>query len=311
MPVVDPQLKPILEQLLKLPRFETLSVADARALATQYNAAGRLPPVPVASVVNRVIPGPGGDLPIRVYTPEGTGPFPLMMYFHGSGFVMCSLDTHDRGCRNWCNVAGCVVVSVDYRLAPENKFPAGPEDCYAATKWAAAHAAELNADAAHIVLAGDSAGGNMVAATALMARDRGGPALCGQLMVVPVTDYPEPGYPSHVENAQGYGLTTAGMKWYWGHYLSDKSEADNPYASPVRAPNLRGLPPALIITAELDVLRDEGERYGKLLAEAGVPTQVTRYAGVHHGFFGMQAVLDKSKQAMEEATSWLKQRFAS
>jgi acetyl esterase len=308
---VDPQLRPILEEMLKLPRFETLSVEQARALATQYNAAGKLAPVPVASVVNRVIPGPGGDLPIRIYTPEGSGPFPLMMYFHGSGFVMCTLDTHDRGCRNYCNAVRCVVVSVDYRLAPEHKFPAGPEDCYAATKWAAAHADELDADAAHIVLAGDSAGGNMVAVTALMARDRGGPPLCGQLMIVPVTDYPKPGYPSYVENGQGYGLTAAGMRWYWGHYLNDEAEADNPYASPVRARDLRGLPPALIITAELDVLRDEGEYYGKLLAQAGVPVQVTRYAGVHHGFFGMQAVLDKSKQAMAEVSAWLKQRFAS
>ncbi len=308
---VDPQLKPILEQLLKLPRFETLSVEQARALATQYNAAGRLPSLPVASVVNRVIPGPVGELPIRIYTPHGTGPFPLMMYFHGSGFVMCNLDTHDRGCRNLCNAAGCVVISVDYRLAPEHKFPAGPEDCYTATKWAAAHADEFNADAAHIVLAGDSAGGNMVAVTALMARDRGVPALCGQLMIVPVTDYHKPGYPSYVENGQGYGLTAAGMRWYWGHYLNNEAEANNPYASPVRASNLRGLPPALIITAELDVLRDEREHYGKCLAEAGVPTQVTRYDGVHHGFFGMQAVLDQSKKAMEEVTVWLKQRFGS
>jgi len=308
---VDPQLKPILDQLLKLPRFESLSVDQARALATQYNAAGKLPPLPVGSVVNRVIPGPGGELPIRIYTPHGTGPFPLMMYFHGSGFVMCNLDTHDRGCRNLCNATGCVVISVDYRLAPEHKFPAAPEDCYAATKWAAVHAGELNADPAHIVLAGDSAGGNLVAVTALMARDRGAPALCGQLMIVPVTDYPKPGYPSYVENGQGYGLTAAGMRWYWGHYLNSEAEADNPYASPVRAGNLRGLPPALIITAELDVLRDEGEHYGKCLAEAGVPAQVTRYDGVHHGFFGMQAVLDKSKKAMEEVTAWLRQRFGS
>jgi acetyl esterase len=308
---VDPQLKPILEQMLKLPRFETLSVEQARALATQYNSEGKAAALPVASVVNRMIPGPGGELPVRIYTPEGNGPFPLMMYFHGSGFVMCSLDTHDRGCRNYCNAARCVVVSVDYRLAPEHKFPAGPEDCYAATRWAAAHAGELNADPRRMVLAGDSAGGNMVAVTALMARDRGGPPLCGQLMIVPVTDYPKPGYPSYVENGQGYGLTAAGMRWYWGHYLNHESEAEHPYASPARAADLRGLPPALIITAELDVLRDEGEYYGKRLAQAGVPVQVTRYDGVHHGFFGMQAVLDKSKAAMAEVIAWLNQRFAS
>jgi len=307
---VDPQIQALLDRGTGVPATHTLPVAEERRLY-EARIAVMAPPAKVAKVEERRIDGPGGPIELRIYTPVGTGPFPLMVFFHGSGFVLCSLDTHDRGCRNYCNAAGCVVVSVDYRLAPEHKFPAGPEDCYAATSWAAAHAGELNANAAHIVLAGDSAGGNMVAVTALMARDRGGPPLCGQLMIVPVTGYPKPGYPSYVENAQGYGLTAAGMRWYWGHYLNNEAEADNPYASPVRAANLRGLPPALIITAELDVLRDEGEDYGKRLADAGVPTQVTRYEGVHHGFFGMQAVLDKSKRAMEEVTVWLKQRFAS
>jgi acetyl esterase len=309
---LDPQVKAILEQMAAtMPPFETLSVEEARTQATQRAAGGTLPTLPVAEVTNRTIPGPGGDLPVRIYTPKGRGPFPLMVFFHGSGFVVCNLDTHDGTCRNLCSAAQCVVVSVDYRLAPEHKFPAGPEDCYAATKWAAAHARELNADASRTVIAGDSAGGNLVAVVALMARDKGGPALSGQLMIYPVTDYYKPGHPSYVENAEGYGLTAAGMRWFWGHYLNHEAEGDNPYASPLRAENLRGLPPALIITAEYDVLRDEGERYGARLAEAGVPTKVTRYDGVHHGFFQMYGILDKSKKALEEAAAWLKQRFTA
>lgn len=308
---LDPQVKAILDQTANLPRFEELSVDEARKQTIERTAAGNLPTLPVASVVNRVIPGPAGDLPVRIYTPNGNGPFPLMVFFHGSGFVVCNLDTHDGTCRNLCSAAGCVVVSVDYRLAPEARFPAGPDDCYAATKWAAAHARELNADASRVVIAGDSAGGNLVAVVALMVRDKGGPALCGQLMIYPVTDYYKPGHPSYVENAEGYGLTAPGMRWFWGHYLNNEADADNPYASPLRAANLRGLPPALIITAEYDVLRDEGERYGQRLAQAGVPTKVTRYDGMHHGFFQMYGIVDKAKKALEEATAWLKERFAS
>jgi acetyl esterase len=307
---LDPQVKAILDQAASLPRFEQLSVEEARKQTIERSAAGSLPTLPVASVVNRVIPGPGGELPVRIYTPKGSGPFALMVFFHGSGFVICNLDTHDGACRNLCGGAGCVVVSVDYRLAPEHKFPAGPDDCYAATKWAAAHASELNADASRIVIAGDSAGGNLAAVTALMVRDMGGPGLRGQLLIYPVTDYYQPGHPSYVENAEGYGLTAAGMRWFWGHYLNHEAEADNPYVSPLRAANLSGLPPALIITAEYDVLRDEGERYGQRLAQAGVPTRVTRYEGMHHGFFQMYGIVDKAGQALEEVCAWLKERCA-
>jgi acetyl esterase len=308
---LDPKVRAILDQMASLPPFESLSVDAARAQTIERTRAGSLPTLPVATVVNRVIPGPAGDLPVRIYTPNGSGPFPLMVFFHGSGFVVCNLDTHDGTCRNLCSAAGCVVVSVDYRLAPENKFPAGPEDCYAATKWAAAHARELNADAARLVIAGDSAGGNLVAVVALMAGDKGGPTLRGQLMIYPVTDYYTPGHPSYVENAEGYGLSAAGMRWFWNHYLTSAAEADNPYVSPLRAANLRGLPPALIITAEYDVLRDEGEAYGKRLKEAGVRTTVTRYDGMHHGFFQMYGLVDQAASALDEAAAWLKARFAS
>ena len=306
---LDPQVKALLEQMAALPRLEELSVADARK-QVESRIAANLPTLPVASVSNRSIPGPGGTMQVRIYTPHGQGPFPLMVFFHGSGFVLCSLDTHDGVCRNLCSAAGCVVVSVDYRLAPEHKFPAGPQDCYAATKWAAQHARELNADPERVVIAGDSAGGNMVAVTAMMIRDGGGPALRGQLMIYPVTDYFTSGHASYTENADGYGLTAEGMRWFWGHYLNHESEAENPLASPLRAGNLSGLPPAFIITAEYDVLRDEGARYGERLAEAGVPTKVSRYGGMNHGFFNMYGIVDKAKQALDESATWLKERFA-
>src|SRR5579863_5381870 len=158
---LDPQVKAILDQTAGLPAFETMSVPDARKQTIERTAAGKLPTLPVASVVNRVIPGPAGDLPVRIYTPNGEGPFPLMVFFHGSGFVVCSLDTHDAMCRNLCAGANCVVVSVDYRLAPEHKFPAAPDDCLAATRWVAGNASALRGDGGRIMVAGDSAGGNL------------------------------------------------------------------------------------------------------------------------------------------------------
>jgi acetyl esterase len=230
--------------------------------------------------------------------------------FHGSGFVLCSLDTHDGMCRNLCAGAGCVVASVDYRLAPEHKFPAGIEDCLYATRWAAAHAAELGANPMRIAVAGDSAGANMAAVTALRVRDEGGPTLCGQLLLYPVTDYHTPGTPSYEENAEGYGLTRDTMQWFWAHYLSDDSEGRHPHASPLRAPDLSGLPPALVITAEYDPLRDEGEFYAERLRTAGVPIALTRYDGVNHGFMFWVGVVDKAGVAMNEAGDWLRSVFA-
>ncbi len=241
---VDPQIQALLDKGTGVPATHTLPVDVARA---QYEARIVLmaPPAEIAVVRESAIDESSGKLRIRVYTPHGKGPFPLLVFFHGSGFVLCSLDTHDGMCRNLCAGAACVVVSVDYRLAPEHKFPAGIDDCLIATRWAAAHAAELGADPARIAVAGDSAGGNMAAVTALRVRDEGGPALCGQLLLYPVTDYHTPGTPSYEQNAEGYGLTRDTMKWFWAHYLSDPSEGAHPHASPLRAENLSGLPPAL------------------------------------------------------------------
>jgi acetyl esterase len=306
---VDPQIQALLDKGTGVPATHTLPVPVARA---QYEARIALmaPPAEIASVREETIDGPGGPLRLRIYTPQGTGRFPLLVFFHGSGFVLCSLDTHDGMCRNLCSGAACVVASVDYRLAPEHKFPAGTDDCLHAARWAAAHATEIGADATRIAVAGDSAGATMAAVTVLRVRDEGGPALCGQLLLYPVTDYYAPGTPSYSENAEGYGLTRETMKWFWDHYLNDPSEGAHPHAAPLRAPVLSGLPPALVITAEYDPLRDEGEIYAQKLRSSGVPAELSRYRGVNHGFMFWVGVVDKAGAAMNEACDWLRGIFA-
>jgi acetyl esterase len=307
---VDPQIQLLLQLRAALPPFHTLSVAAAREQFSARAIPGlRIPEI--ASVVNRDMQGPAGSLPLRIYTPNGSGPFPLMVFFHGSGFVVCSLDTHDALCRNLCAGAGCVVVSVDYRLAPEAKFPAAPDDCLAATRWAQENASSIGADPGCVFVAGDSAGGNLAAVTALRIRDEGGPALRGQLLVYPVTDYYDPGTPSMVENAEGFGLGRDGMIWFWGHYVADASDAAHPHASPLRANDLRGLPPAMVVTAQYDPLRDEGEYYADKLKAAGVPTLMKRWDGMNHGFFTLPGVVDKATQAVDEACTWVRRLAAA
>jgi acetyl esterase len=308
---VDPQIQALLDKGTGVPATHTLPVEEARRL---YNgrAAIMKPGPDMADVTERSIAGPGGPLTLRIYTPKGDGrPLPLMVFFHGSGFVLCTLDTHDGMCRYLAEGIGCVVVSVDYRLAPEHKFPAGLDDCLAATRWAAEHAGELNADASRIMVAGDSAGGNMAAVTALRARDEGGPALCGQMLLYPVTDYHTPGTPSYVENGEGYGLTRKTMEWFWDHYLNDAAEAANPLASPLRAMDLSGLPPTFALSAEFDPLRDEAELYGEKLRAAGVAVEITRRAGMNHGFMFWCGMVDGANAAMAHACAWGRRTFAT
>jgi acetyl esterase len=303
---VDPQIQALLDMGTGVPATNTLSVAAAR---TQYEARIGLmaPAAHIATVTERTVQGPGGDLKLRIYRPVGEGPFPLLVFFHGSGFVLCSLDTHDGMCRNLCAGAGCVVVSVDYRLAPEHKFPAGLDDCVFATSWVSEHAAELEGDAGRVVVGGDSAGGNLAAAAALRIRDEGGPVLLGQLLIYPVTDYYTPGTPSYRENADGYGLTRDTMVWFWDHYLSDPAEAAEPYASPLRARDLSGLPAALVVTAEYDPLCDEGEYYAAKLRAAGTAATTSRWDGMNHGFFFWVGRVDKAGDAMAESCAWLRE----
>jgi acetyl esterase/lipase len=305
---VDPQIQVLLDLGAGVPATNTLSVPQARE---QYEGRIRLmaSPAVVDAVREQVIRGPGGALRLRIYRPSGKGPFPLLAFFHGSGFVLCSLDTHDGICRNLCAGAGCVVVSVDYRLAPEHKFPAGLDDCVFATRWIAEHASELEGDATRLVVGGDSAGGNLAAAATLRLRDQGGLPLVGQLLIYPVTDYHTPGTPSYRENAEGYGLTRDTMVWFWDHYLTGSAQAADPYASPLQASDLANLPPALVQTAEYDPLRDEGEAYAAKLRAAGTPATLTRWDGLNHGFLFWVGRVDKAGEAMGECCSWLRQVY--
>ena len=304
---LDPQAQAVLEQLAALdtPDFTTLEPEVVRQLSIVPPLAA---PLPVARVEDRTLPGPDGQIPVRIYTPEGTGPLPGLVFFHGGGFVICDLDSHDGVCRALCNAGGCVVVSVDYRLAPEAKYPAAPEDCYAATRWVAEKGAEIGVDTDRVAVGGDSAGGNLSAVVSLMARDRGGPSLRHQLLVYPVTDFSFD-TPSYLENAEGYLLTRAMMQWFWGHYLADSRQGSDAYASPLRAGSLAGLPPAHVVTAEFDPLRDEGEAYAERLRQAGVDVAQRRYDGVIHGFFTMFETIDCGRTAIDEAGRQLRAAF--
>jgi acetyl esterase len=309
IPIMRDKLYPEVRALLEAneaegaPAMETLSPAEARqavidalkAVAGQSEEIGR--------VEDFRIPHPEHPIPIRIFTPTGDGPFPSLVYFHGGGWVVCDLDTHDAVCRAIARRAGAVVVAVDYRLSPEYKFPAAVEDCYTATEWVAANAASLAVDPRRIAVGGDSAGGNLSAVMCLKSRDEGGPALALQVLVYPVTNLASFDTPSYREFAEGYYLTRAEMEWFRGHYLARTEDAQSPYASPLLAPDLRGLPPALVITAECDTLRDEGEAYAKRLAEAGVEVACTRYGGMIHPFFSLGGAFSQGRRAIEQVAA--------
>ena len=304
---LDPKARELLDAMyaLNLPALQDMSVAAARESAIARLTQFPVPIKPVGSVVDRTIPGPGGPLALRIYTPAGSGPFPLLMYFHGGGWVLCNLDTHDALCRDLCLGSGCIVISVDYRLAPDHKFPAALDDGVAATRWAVAHANALNADAGRVAVSGDSAGGNLAAVTALRLRDESGPRLLAQLLVYPITAYHTPATPSYIANADGYFLTRKGMIWFWDHYLQSSADALNAWAAPMAARDHSRLPAALVITAEYDPLRDEGRLYAEKLRAAGVATKLSDYPGMVHGFFG-SVNYPQGAQAMSEACLWLR-----
>ena len=305
---LDPQAQVLLDQMgAGGPSLYTPSPAQARADARAFPLA---PGPAVAKVEDRLVPGFDGEITARIYTPEGTGPFPLLVWFHGGGWVVGDLDLADAQARDLTAQASCVVASVDYRLAPDTKFPGPVEDCYAATLWAQRNASSLNADPNRVAVGGDSAGGNLAAVVCLMARDRGGPSLVFQLLVYPVTDFDFTTL-SYQQNGEGYMLTTESMEWFWNHYLRDRSDATNPYAAPLRAKDLSGLPPALVVTAEYDPLRDEGQAYAERLQAAGIPTEYVCYEGMVHGFFAMPAALDKGKQGISHAAAALRAAFST
>lgn len=304
---LDPQCESILQAMQAFGSIINMPPAEARAAS----AAMRVPvePEPVGRVENRTIPGPHGEIPVRIYWPKTGGSHPGLVYFHGGGWVIGDLDGSDQACRHVTNLADVVTVSVDYRLAPEHKFPIPLDDCFAALEWVTANASELGIEAGRIAVGGDSAGGNLAAAVSLRARDAGGPPIAFQLLVYPVTNYAFD-TPSYEQNADGYLLTRDMMKWFWKHYLRDESDGKNPLASPLLAEDLSGLPPAFIMTAEFDPLRDEGEAYAERLRQAGVAVELVRYDGLIHGFYNMFAAVDRAREALHDSAARLREALS-
>lgn len=290
---MHPLARELIEQMSALPPLETLSVDQARERAMEMTR--RMGPgEAVGEVRELAAPGPGGDIPLRVYYPAGSAPFPALVFFHGGGWVVGNLDTTDFWCRALVNAAGCALVSVNYRHAPEHKYPAAAQDAFAATGWVADNADRLKLDRARIGVAGSSAGGNLAIVTALMARAAGGPSLCCQLLNVPVADHNFE-TESYRRNAEGCGLTLNAMRWFWDHYLARPEDGAEAHASPLRAPDLARLPPAFIATAEFDPLLDEGAALAQRLQQAGVPVEYRRYDGMIHMFLGPDAIPDMGR----------------
>lgn len=301
---LDPHLKEVLLQLAAAPEPGSLEEMRAAVIANSARMPQR--PVTIAGTRDLTIPGPASDLPARLYTPEGEGPFPLTVFFHGGGFVAYSLETHDSVCRELCAGAGTAVLSVDYRLAPEHRFPAGVDDAYAALVWAAAHGEELGADPSRLAVAGDSAGASLSIACTLRARDEGGPPLRAQLLIYPAADFVNVDrYPSRRENAEGYFLTEERMQFFGQMYLSDPNHATHPHVSPLHAADLAGLPPALVLTAEFDPLRDEGIAYAEALNAAGGRATHQPGPGMIHGFANMTGLSPAAAALLDQAAVWL------
>jgi len=304
---VDAKLQTILDAAKALGRkpIEQQTVEEARADKTEMMAQF----VPAVRVEERTIAAEGREIPLRIYTPRlGKAPFPVVVFFHGGGWVVCTLETHDPYRRALATEAAVIVVSVDYRLAPEHRFPAGLEDCRVATEWVLEHAAELGGDS-RVLVGGDSAGGTFAAVVALLLRDKGVMGLAGQILIYPVTAYYDPPTASYLENAEGYGLTRKGMIWFWNHYLNDKSQANDFRAGPLLASSLVGLPRAFVVTAEFDVLRDEGQAYAKRMAKAGVDVTHVFVEGMNHGFACSAnefPFLPQAKDVLRKVAEWAK-----
>ena len=268
-----------------------------------------LPGESVYRVENRKIDGPAGEVPVRLYWPSDQRQLPILLWFHGGGWVLGDLNGADGLCRALANRVGAIVISVDYRMAPDFKFPSAVEDGYAAILWAAGNAAQIKGDRQRLAVGGSSAGGNLAAALSLMVRDRKGPLLCHQLLVYPVIDH-QFERESYLSNAKGYCLTRQAMIWYWDQYVPDPTQRDHPYVSPLKAENLTQLPSAHVVTAEFDPLRDEGEAYANALTQVGIKVTCTRFNGQIHGFFSCLESNDDAMVAVEEASGRLKEDLA-
>jgi acetyl esterase len=291
------------------PAYETVTPQEARELYLKGCLAASPAPPELAQIAPLAIPAPHGVIPARIYTPkkrrEAGALGPALVFFHGGGWVIGNLDTHDVACRKLAHEGELTVIAVDYRLAPEHKFPAAVEDAIAATGWIAAHAGELGIDASRLAIGGDSAGGNLAAVVALSARNSGGPAIAGQLLVYPATDF-SMDQPSHSEPETSVLLTHSVIRWFRDHYFNGPDDGEDWRASPARAESFAQLPPAFVLTAGADPLRDEGAEYAERLREAGVAVTYRHFAGQFHGFFTMGKFLQQSNIAINEMGAWLK-----
>ena len=305
---LDKNVRALLDQFAALKLPKSWEIGPQAARAAMKMGIFRKGDTPIGKVEDRTIDGPGGDLGVRIYTPVSTNStvLPGLVFFHGGGFVLGDLDTHDDLCRVLCNESGFRVVSVDYRLAPEHPFPAAVDDSFAATKWVAANAAALGIESRRLAVGGDSAGGNLAAVVAQLARS-GGPSIAFQLLIYPVAQLGAPDTPSMRENAKGYFLEKEGMDWFTRLYAPDKDHRNDPRLSPLRCTDLSGLPPAYVITAGFDPLRDEGKAYADCLDRAGVPVTYVNYPGMVHGFFSMRGFIPKAREAIAAAAAAMRE----
>jgi acetyl esterase len=312
MPDLHPQIQHVLKVMagMNLEPIEAMTPAEARAQMEATAQSRKAEPLPVGRVEERVIPGPAGDLRLRLYWPNRAVPVSAIVYFHGGGHVIGSLDTHDLIARNLCAGAEALVVSVDYRMGPEHRFPAAVEDSFAALEWVHTNAESLGADPDRVGVHGDSAGANLAAVVALLARDAGRPKLRLQSLVYPVADYSLVG-DSYDKYARDCGLLTkAAMVWFRNHYLRSPADAEDWRASPIKAASFAGVAPAIVVTAECDILHDEGQRYAEALHRAGVPVEHKEYPGMIHGFFGMVPAVDDAMNAQRAVWAAFKRAFA-
>jgi len=308
---LDPEAESIIERVRAagIAPWHTLAVPEAR---TVYEARTRMlavEPLPVASVRDIAVPGAAGSIPARIYHPHPGTVLPVLLYLHGGGWVLGSLDTHDQVCRELARETGGVVVAPAYRLAPEHPHPAALDDCWSVLRWLATSAAEVGGDAGRIAVAGDSAGGHLTAALSLLARDRGGPRIAAQVPIYPALE-PRFDTGSMIANREGYLLTRDDLIWFWGHYLGSATPEPDGYAAPLLAADVRGLPPALVITAEFDPLRDEGRAWVARLATAGVCVELAEYSGVTHNFVVLPGEMPKGRDAVRRIAGWLARAWA-
>lgn len=315
---LDPEIAALLQLLRNLPALEKLSPAEARAIVNEMGK--HAPPGPALPSVTDMLAtapdalasaaaGENHGVPVRLYRPVDR-PRGIIVFYHAGGWVLGDLNSSDSFLRRFASRTECTIISADYRKAPEHRFPAAVDDAFTTLQWAARSMAYLAGRAVPIIVAGESAGGNLAAVTAILSRDRGGPVLAGQVLLCPVTNSAFD-TPSYLDNAEGYFLTRDLMKWFWDHYVPDSQRRRDYRASPLQAPSLGGLPPALIQTAEYDPLRDEGEAYAKRLAESGTMVDIQRRAGLIHGYTSMLDASSAARSAIDDATSWLRQNVLS